>query len=127
MAEGTSWSWSWTLLVLLSLPGCPWSGSGVSAIQRADLFPYGPMSGDLPLAEGDDETSRVLALPRPLYFYQSQFSELYVSISSLWWGDITTSWIGMLDGRGRMDYITLRMFLESAFMHNVQLYESEEV
>lgn len=51
----------------------------VSAIRRADMFPFGPLSGDLILAEGDDETSRVLSLPRPLYFYDSRFSQLYVS------------------------------------------------
>lgn len=54
----------------------------VTAIQRADLFPYGPLSGDFILAEGDDETSRVLSLPKPLYFYDSQFTQLYVSNSS---------------------------------------------
>lgn len=58
-----------------------WSCSAcvVTAIQRADLFPYGPLSGDSILAEGDDETSRVLSLPKPLYFYDSLFSQLYVS------------------------------------------------
>lgn len=55
----------------------------VTAIQRADLFPYGTLSGDLILAEGDDETSRVLSLPRPLYFYDSFFDKLYVSTASL--------------------------------------------
>lgn len=53
----------------------------VTAIQRADLFSYGTLSGDLVLAEGDDETSRVLSLPRSLYFYDSLFSQLYVSNS----------------------------------------------
>lgn len=51
----------------------------VTAIQRADMFPYGSLSGDMILAEGDDETSRVLSLPRPVYFYDSLFSQLYVS------------------------------------------------
>lgn len=51
----------------------------VTAIKRADMFPYGTLSGDLILAEGDDETSRVLSLPKPLYFYGSLFSQLYVS------------------------------------------------
>uniref|UniRef100_A0A3B4WZR4 Uncharacterized protein n=1 Tax=Seriola lalandi dorsalis TaxID=1841481 RepID=A0A3B4WZR4_SERLL len=51
----------------------------VTAIQRAGMFPYGTLSGDLILAEGDDETSRVLPLPKPLYFYNSLFSQLYVS------------------------------------------------
>lgn len=55
----------------------------VSAIQRADMFPYGPLSGDFILAEGDDETSRVLSLPKRLYFYDSFFTQLYVSTASL--------------------------------------------
>ncbi|XP_062270701.1 nidogen-2 [Scomber scombrus] len=55
----------------------------VTAIQRADMFPYGTLSGDLILAEGDDETSRVLSLPRPLYFYDSSFSQLYVATNGI--------------------------------------------
>lgn len=47
------------------------------------MFPYGTLSGDLILAEGDDETSRVLSLPKPLYFYASHFTQLYVSTASL--------------------------------------------
>ncbi|XP_070711595.1 nidogen-2 [Pempheris klunzingeri] len=55
----------------------------VTAIQRADMFPYGTLSGDLILAEGDDETSRVLSLPRALYFYDSPFSQLYVATNGI--------------------------------------------
>ncbi|XP_076579565.1 nidogen-2 isoform X2 [Chaetodon auriga] len=55
----------------------------VTAIQRADMFPYGTLSGDLILAEGDDETSRVLSLPRTLYFYDSAFSQLYVATNGI--------------------------------------------
>uniref|UniRef100_A0A8D3BLS7 Nidogen-2 n=1 Tax=Scophthalmus maximus TaxID=52904 RepID=A0A8D3BLS7_SCOMX len=44
-----------------------------AAVHRTDLFPYGTLSGDSVLAEGDDETSRVLSLPRPFYFYSSLF------------------------------------------------------
>lgn len=51
----------------------------VTAIQRADMFPYGTSNGDSVLGEGDDETSKVLSLPRPFYFFQSPFSQLYVS------------------------------------------------
>ncbi|KAI3366055.1 hypothetical protein L3Q82_009881 [Scortum barcoo] len=56
-----------------------WSCGAVAAIRRAELFPYGTPSGDLILAEGDDETSRVLSLPRPLHFYDAPFSQLYGS------------------------------------------------
>uniref|UniRef100_A0A7N5ZTL7 Nidogen 2a (osteonidogen) n=1 Tax=Anabas testudineus TaxID=64144 RepID=A0A7N5ZTL7_ANATE len=55
----------------------------VTAIQRADMFPYGTLSGDFILAEGDDETSRVLSLPKPLYFYNSLFSQLYVATNGI--------------------------------------------
>uniref|UniRef100_A0A8D0AXU5 Nidogen 2 n=1 Tax=Sander lucioperca TaxID=283035 RepID=A0A8D0AXU5_SANLU len=54
-----------------------------AAIKRADMFPYGTLSGDLILAEGDDETSRVLSLPKPLYFYGSLFSQLYVATNGI--------------------------------------------
>ncbi|XP_008281346.1 nidogen-2 isoform X6 [Stegastes partitus] len=57
--------------------------SVVTAIQRAEMFPYGSLSGDFILAEGDDETSRVLSLPKPLYFYDSLFSQLYVATNGI--------------------------------------------
>ncbi|XP_063733649.1 nidogen-2 isoform X2 [Eleginops maclovinus] len=62
-----------------------WSGTVcvVTAIQRTDMFPYGSLSGDQILAEGDDETSRVLSLPRPVYFYDSLFSQLYVATNGI--------------------------------------------
>ncbi|XP_069022442.1 nidogen-2 isoform X2 [Embiotoca jacksoni] len=59
------------------------SVSVVTAVQRNAMFPYGTLSGDLILAEGDDETSRVLSLPRPLYFYDSLFSQLYVATNGI--------------------------------------------
>uniref|UniRef100_A0A3Q1G0X6 Nidogen 2a (osteonidogen) n=1 Tax=Acanthochromis polyacanthus TaxID=80966 RepID=A0A3Q1G0X6_9TELE len=55
----------------------------VTAIQRAEIFPYGVLSGDSILAEGDDETSKVLSLPKPLYFYDSLFSQLYVATNGI--------------------------------------------
>lgn len=65
---------------LLTVSLLCWSCGAVTAIRRADLFPFGTSSGDSLLAEGDDETSKVLILPKPFYFYNSQFSLLYVSI-----------------------------------------------
>ncbi|XP_041834846.1 nidogen-2 isoform X3 [Melanotaenia boesemani] len=55
----------------------------VTAIHRPDMFPYGTLSGDFILAEGDDETSKVLSLPKPLYFYDSSFSQLYVATNGI--------------------------------------------
>uniref|UniRef100_A0A3P8RG51 Nidogen 2a (osteonidogen) n=1 Tax=Astatotilapia calliptera TaxID=8154 RepID=A0A3P8RG51_ASTCA len=55
----------------------------VTAIQRADMFPYGTLNGDSVLREGDDETSKVLSLPRPLYFFNSPFSQLYVATNGI--------------------------------------------
>ncbi|XP_044044130.1 nidogen-2 isoform X2 [Siniperca chuatsi] len=55
----------------------------VTAIRRADMFAYGTLSGDFILAQGDDETSRVLSLPKPLYFYDSLFSQLYVATNGI--------------------------------------------
>uniref|UniRef100_A0A8D3DVF5 Nidogen-2 n=1 Tax=Scophthalmus maximus TaxID=52904 RepID=A0A8D3DVF5_SCOMX len=54
-----------------------------AAVHRTDLFPYGTLSGDSVLAEGDDETSRVLSLPRPFYFYSSLFAQLYVATNGI--------------------------------------------
>uniref|UniRef100_A0AAV2LCY5 NIDO domain-containing protein n=1 Tax=Knipowitschia caucasica TaxID=637954 RepID=A0AAV2LCY5_KNICA len=54
-----------------------------SGITRADLFSYGYNTGDLILAEGDDETSKVLTLPRPLYFYDTSFMQLYVATNGI--------------------------------------------
>uniref|UniRef100_A0A7N8YPF2 Nidogen 2a (osteonidogen) n=1 Tax=Mastacembelus armatus TaxID=205130 RepID=A0A7N8YPF2_9TELE len=59
------------------------SPSAAAHSPQADMFPYGTLSGDLILAEGDDETSRVLSLPRPLYFYNSLFSQLYVATNGI--------------------------------------------
>uniref|UniRef100_A0A8C7RYN4 Nidogen 2 n=1 Tax=Oncorhynchus mykiss TaxID=8022 RepID=A0A8C7RYN4_ONCMY len=60
-----------------------WTVHLVTAIQRKYIFPYGTLSGDLTLQKGDDETSKVLALKRPLYFYESQFNELYVATNGI--------------------------------------------
>uniref|UniRef100_A0A671U8B5 Nidogen 2 n=1 Tax=Sparus aurata TaxID=8175 RepID=A0A671U8B5_SPAAU len=58
-------------------------GASATSVPRADMFPYGSLSGDMILAEGDDETSRVLSLPRPVYFYDSLFSQLYVATNGI--------------------------------------------
>uniref|UniRef100_A0A087XDF4 Nidogen 2 n=1 Tax=Poecilia formosa TaxID=48698 RepID=A0A087XDF4_POEFO len=55
----------------------------VTAIRRTDLFPFGDLNGDLILPEGDDETSRALTLPRPFYFFDSPFSQLYVATNGI--------------------------------------------
>ncbi|KAB5562577.1 hypothetical protein PHYPO_G00019510 [Pangasianodon hypophthalmus] len=55
----------------------------VSALQRGELFPYGPLSGDLTLQEGDDETSKVIALSKPMHFYDTSFSKLYVATNGI--------------------------------------------
>uniref|UniRef100_A0A673BKK7 Nidogen 2a (osteonidogen) n=1 Tax=Sphaeramia orbicularis TaxID=375764 RepID=A0A673BKK7_9TELE len=71
------------LAVAVLLCCCSCSLRGATAIQRSDMFPYGTLSGDLILAEGDDETSRVLSLPKPLYFYDSSFTQLYVATNGI--------------------------------------------
>ncbi|XP_061693207.1 nidogen-2 isoform X2 [Syngnathoides biaculeatus] len=55
----------------------------VAAIQRAQMFPFGLLSGDSLLEEGDDETSKVLSLPKPFYFYDTPFSQLYVATNGI--------------------------------------------
>ncbi|XP_037552667.1 nidogen-2 [Nematolebias whitei] len=60
-----------------------WSCGVVGAVHRSDLFPFGTPSGDVVLPEGDDETSKVLNLPKPLYFYDSAVSQLYVATNGI--------------------------------------------
>ncbi|KAI4889219.1 hypothetical protein NFI96_022471, partial [Prochilodus magdalenae] len=60
-----------------------WAACCASALQRKDLFPYGPLNGDLTLPEGDDETSSVMTLTKPMYFYETAFSKLYVATNGI--------------------------------------------
>ncbi|KAK1793128.1 hypothetical protein P4O66_011534, partial [Electrophorus voltai] len=55
----------------------------VTAIQRKNLFPYGTVNGDLRLQEGDDETSKVMTLTKPMHFYETSFSNLYVATNGI--------------------------------------------
>ncbi|XP_032883212.1 nidogen-2 isoform X26 [Amblyraja radiata] len=55
----------------------------VSALQRKDLFPFGPHTGDVALQEGDDVTSEAYQLRRPLAFYDTQFNSLYVGTNGI--------------------------------------------
>uniref|UniRef100_A0A3Q4I0A0 Nidogen 2a (osteonidogen) n=1 Tax=Neolamprologus brichardi TaxID=32507 RepID=A0A3Q4I0A0_NEOBR len=71
----------WAMLAACVLLCC--SCTMVTAIQRADMFPYGTLNGDSVLREGDDETSKVLSLPRPLHFYNCPFSQLYVATNGI--------------------------------------------
>uniref|UniRef100_A0A8C0H3G4 Uncharacterized protein n=1 Tax=Chelonoidis abingdonii TaxID=106734 RepID=A0A8C0H3G4_CHEAB len=61
------------LLLLLLLLG------SVAALPRRELLPYGAPRGDRLLQDGDDETSAVVTLGKPLLFYETRFSHLYVS------------------------------------------------
>uniref|UniRef100_A0A3B4DXX7 Nidogen 2a (osteonidogen) n=1 Tax=Pygocentrus nattereri TaxID=42514 RepID=A0A3B4DXX7_PYGNA len=72
--------WSRAAELLLQLA---WTACCVTAIQRKDLFPYGPLNGDLTLPEGDDETSKVMTLTKPMYFYETAFSNLYVATNGI--------------------------------------------
>ncbi|XP_078418707.1 uncharacterized protein nid2a isoform X5 [Cetorhinus maximus] len=60
-----------------------WILNLVSAIQREELFPFGPHTQDITLQQGDDETSQVVKLKRPLVFYDTQFSNLYVGTNGI--------------------------------------------
>ncbi|KAG7466181.1 hypothetical protein MATL_G00162000 [Megalops atlanticus] len=72
----------WVKLTILFLK-LSWTFHFVTAIQRKDIFPYGPGNGDLILQEGDDETSKPLALKKPMFFYEAQFSGLYVATNGI--------------------------------------------
>ncbi|XP_063040721.1 nidogen-2 isoform X2 [Engraulis encrasicolus] len=68
-------------LTILFIKLC-WTAYVVTAIHRKDMFPYGPLSGDLTLQEGDDETAKVV-LTRPMSFYEASFSNLYVATNGI--------------------------------------------
>ena len=64
------------LLLLLLLPlHC------VTAIDRAQLFPFGATHGDERLDVGDDVSSPEVQLRTPIVFYDDFFSSLYVSVT----------------------------------------------
>ncbi|XP_048455802.1 uncharacterized protein nid2a isoform X1 [Rhincodon typus] len=69
--------------VFTSLFKLHWFLSLVSAIEREELFPFGPRTQDLTLQQGDDETSQVVQLKRPFVFYDTQFSQLYVGTNGI--------------------------------------------
>ncbi|XP_061112945.1 nidogen-2 [Conger conger] len=72
----------WMKLTILFLK-LSWTVYFVTAIQRKDIFPYGPVNGDLILQEGDDETSEALELKKPMLFYEAQFTDLYVATNGI--------------------------------------------
>ncbi|XP_069493571.1 nidogen-2 [Ambystoma mexicanum] len=65
-------------LLLLHCLLCP-----VASISRQELFPFGTHRGDRLLQEGDDETSEVVLLQKPLLFYEAEFNNLYVGTNGL--------------------------------------------
>ncbi|XP_028830877.1 nidogen-2 [Denticeps clupeoides] len=72
---GSARALAW-LLLLLRL-------CSVAAVRRGDVFPYGTLHGDAALQEGDDETSKVLVLTKPMYFYEASFRNLYVATNGI--------------------------------------------
>ncbi|XP_054827904.1 nidogen-2 [Eublepharis macularius] len=54
-----------------------------AALPRSQLAPFGPLRGDRPLPDGDDETAGALALAAPLPFYESRFGQLYVGTNGI--------------------------------------------
>ncbi|KAL0169873.1 hypothetical protein M9458_034469, partial [Cirrhinus mrigala] len=67
-------TWDKIALFLLQLS---WTVQHVTAIHRHDIYPYGMFDGDAILQEGDDETSKVITLTKPMYFYEASFTNLY--------------------------------------------------
>ncbi|XP_067311913.1 nidogen-2 isoform X1 [Pseudorasbora parva] len=60
-----------------------WTVLHVTAIHRHDIYPYGMFYGDVTLQEGDDETSKVIKLTKPMYFYEASFTNLYVATNGI--------------------------------------------
>ncbi|XP_043839431.1 nidogen-2 isoform X2 [Dromiciops gliroides] len=69
--------------LLLLLFHLQWLLPLVSALHPQELFPYGEARGDQFLQEGDDETSALVKLKRPLRFYEAQFGSLYVGTNGI--------------------------------------------
>lgn len=72
------WQEGLRLVLLLHCLLCP-----AAAISRQELFPFGEHRGDLLLPEGDDETSEVVKLKKPVPFYEAEFDSLYVGTNGL--------------------------------------------
>ncbi|XP_043118765.1 nidogen-2 isoform X3 [Puntigrus tetrazona] len=60
-----------------------WTVQLVTGIHRHDIYPYGVFHGDVALQEGDDETSKVITLTKPMYFYEAYFHNLYVATNGI--------------------------------------------
>ncbi|CAM4648270.1 unnamed protein product [Leuciscus chuanchicus] len=73
-------TWGKTTLFFLQLF---WTVHHVTAIHRHDIYPYGMFYGDVTLQEGDDETSEVITLTKPMYFYEASFTILYVATNGI--------------------------------------------
>ncbi|XP_056123219.1 nidogen-2 isoform X2 [Rhinichthys klamathensis goyatoka] len=73
-------TWGKTALFFLQLF---WTVHHVTAIHRHDIYPYGMFYGDVTLQEGDDETSEVITLTKPMYFYEASFTILYVATNGI--------------------------------------------
>ncbi|KAI7804654.1 nidogen-2 isoform X2 [Triplophysa rosa] len=73
-------TWDRIALFFLQLS---WTLHHVTAIERQDMYPYGLFYGDVILQEGDDETSNVIFLTKPMYFYEASFDNLYVATNGI--------------------------------------------
>uniref|UniRef100_A0A8C1BYY7 Nidogen 2 n=1 Tax=Cyprinus carpio carpio TaxID=630221 RepID=A0A8C1BYY7_CYPCA len=73
-------TWDKIALFFLQLS---WTVQHVTAIHRHDIYPYGMFYGDVTLQEGDDETSEVTTLTKPMYFYETSFTNLYVATNGI--------------------------------------------
>ncbi|KAL1257619.1 hypothetical protein QQF64_010863 [Cirrhinus molitorella] len=73
-------TWDKIALFFLQLS---WTVQHVTAIDRHDIYPYGMFYGDATLQEGDDETSKVITLTKPMYFYEAFFTNLYVATNGI--------------------------------------------
>uniref|UniRef100_A0A672P9U2 Nidogen 2 n=1 Tax=Sinocyclocheilus grahami TaxID=75366 RepID=A0A672P9U2_SINGR len=60
-----------------------WTVQHATAIHRHAIYPYGMFYGDVTLQEGDDETSKVITLTKPMYFYEASFNNLYVATNGI--------------------------------------------
>ncbi|XP_052386393.1 nidogen-2 isoform X1 [Carassius gibelio] len=73
-------AWDKIALFFLQLS---WTVQHITAIHRHDIYPHGMLYGDVTLQEGDDETSEVTMLTKPMFFYDTSFTNLYVATNGI--------------------------------------------
>uniref|UniRef100_A0A0B7B8A8 Nidogen n=1 Tax=Arion vulgaris TaxID=1028688 RepID=A0A0B7B8A8_9EUPU len=66
-----------SLLLMMVLGSAAW----VDAVSHNQLYPFGPLRGDLTLGPGDDSSSNEIILQETVAFYSASYRAIYVNIN----------------------------------------------